>query len=212
MTAPSRPIGWPPSGADLELVLPGEVVLAVRTGTAVDDTTLPCAPARPLRSEDLPEPGAAAEVRWSDATSLWIRPVLVARVRAGVLTLTATGAPCSTQRRRFFRAPVALDVEIAHEGGVTSATACDLSEGGARVRADGPLPLPLTPVIARVRLPGKDLDVPGTVVRATDHGRVQEVGVAFDEVPVPAADAIRKQVLEAQVASRRVDRAREERR
>jgi hypothetical protein len=194
---------WPPPRLTVELSW-GDRAVGVRVLRAVDDRTLVCSAAEVAHSWLLPPAACRLAVRWPDDRGLWTRPATVARVSSSaLLTLEAAGEPQVEQRRRYYRAPVDVEVELLGGGGVASGHTRDLSEGGARVEVRGQPPSPRTPVTTRVHLGDLHLSIPATVVRSAVRGPRGEVGVAFGPVAEPEATALRRQVIDAQLDRRR---------
>jgi hypothetical protein len=193
----------PPKGTSVRLEWDDRTVglVAVR---AVDDVTVLCrADGGPVQ---LPLEGTELDLGWADDLGLVRASGVIARVRYELITVQLVGEPVRAQRRRFYRAPVALDVEIVQGRRVTKARTRDLSEAGARLAVEGGGMLPPTKVTTRVNLDARQLAIPATVVRCDPTGDGAELGLAFGDVDVPAADAIRREVLNAQLTARRMDK------
>lgn len=200
---PTEP--WPESRATVRLLWEDGFV-DVRVMRPVDDVTLLCTMADEDADVELPSAVSAIEVQWADDHGLWARPAVVIRRRFAMVTVEALGDVRREQRRRYYRAPVALDVEIIHDRQVYRGRTNDLSEGGARMTVEGTSPLPRARITTRVNLQQRQVSIPTTVVRSEHNGKAGELGVEFGEVPPAEADAIRRQVISAQIDERRKDR------
>lgn len=181
--------------------------------------------ARPL---DLPadeafDPGTEMNLVWVDGTG--VSTVLPARILAAhaegslqLWSLAATGPAFREQRRRFVRVPASGPVVLwpaaDAEADPIEGTLLDVSEAAVRCTVGaGAADRFLTsadPVVAEFRFGTEDFAVPGRVefLRPTAHpAEFEQLVVVFDE-PVAEADALRKQVFEAE---RRTLQARNER-
>lgn len=155
------------------------------------------------RNAAMPDEGGSMVLWWGDGRGLHERPIRLTSRRAGLLHIAPDGPVRTTQRRRFFRAPVTLDVTLEHDGATLPAVSTDLSEGGMRVTLRGAAPPHRADVTAHLCLDGDAVALPLTVVRTAPNGTRLEVGLAFEDLPTPAADLIRREVFTAQVAARR---------
>ncbi len=176
--------------------------LTTRVMRPVDELTILCRIPDDLRHDELPDPDTVTQLMWADPDGLWTRPVRLGHVTFALMTLVAEGPSTHQQRRRFYRASVGLDVTLVAGARQRRGRTHDLSEGGAYLHIDGSPPPPATEVTARMTVDGKEVTVPGRVVRSSDEGLHSEVGVAFGDMRTPVADLIRKEVFTAQVKAR----------
>ena len=169
-------------------------------------------------------PGLPVAVAWAGARGQSRQEFLIAEVvrrRVSAWDL----APCSEvvveQRRRYARVPAAgavrlspvagdpLQREADHADGVQEpalpALLVDLSEGGSALSVPVGSWLRLGRLVRMsFDLEGSPVDQVGQVVRSLDSldAGVLEVVVAFSE-PVPAADRLRRYVMQTQIRQRR---------
>jgi hypothetical protein len=211
--------------------LTGESVAVRELASRVEDVR-PASPGRPTRflvaapayPGDLldPLPGEVWLLAWVTERARWELPVHrtdappdVTRRGPRAWWLTPAGPIERRQRRRFYRAPCAVPVELdqlAEPFRTLSGRTLDLSEGGLRCLlplAEGDL-APHTRVLVRVALDGVHGALGGVVLRSrrpARAGRVagwhREVVVAFDE-PEVHGDAVRRVVARLQQRARRL--------
>lgn len=194
------PSAWPRPTATVMLRWALETVPA-RVMRHVDDDVVLAASVRAGRG--LPERGGRVSVGWSDERGLHERAGTVVGTRGGMLHLTGDGLARTTQRRRFFRAPVTIDLTLSDGSRRYRGRTVDLSEGGALAEVEGRRLLPSTTVTAVLHADGERFEVPATVVRHVQHGQQTQVSVAFADLPDHAASMIRRHVFDAQVAARK---------
>ncbi|WP_432564129.1 PilZ domain-containing protein [Kineococcus sp. SYSU DK003] len=229
----SAPAHWPGLNDRVwvEVQLPdtlgGEAVrLPTRVEDAVGGTLSVAAPS--FRGDlHVVAPGLAVTVAWAGPRGQSRQDFLIAEVvRRRVPSWDL--APCSDvvveQRRRYARVPAVGEARISPVAGdplqleadsadavpepVLTARLIDLSEGGSAVSVRSGSWLRLGR-LARVSfdLEGYPVDQVGQVVRALDSldPDLVEAVVAFTE-PVPAADRLRRYVMQTQIRTRRGDR------
>ncbi|AXV05833.1 hypothetical protein DVS28_a1133 [Euzebya pacifica] len=156
----------------------------------------------PRNSRPLPPQGGRLKLRWSDVDGLHERYGSVLGLSSGLLHLAPDGPSVTHQRRRFFRAPVTVDLTI-HDGQRTvHGETIDLSEGGTRASIGHETLLPSTHVTTTLTVGTTRYRVPCRVVRHTPHHDGAEVGLEFGPIPASAATMIRKHVFTAQVRAR----------
>lgn len=156
----------------------------------------------PRGSRPLPPKGGRLQLRWSDVDGLHERHGTVLGLSSGLLHLAPDGPSVTHQRRRFFRAPVTVDLTI-HDGQRTvHGETIDLSEGGTRASIGHETLLPSTHVTTTITVGTTRYRVPCRVVRHTPNHTGAEVGLEFGPIPASAATMIRKHVFTAQVRAR----------
>ena len=169
-------------------------------------------------------PGLPVAVAWAGARGQSRQEFLIAEVvrrRVSAWDL----APCSEivveQRRRYARVPASGSVRLSPVEGdplqreadladgvvepLLEAHLVDLSEGGSALSVQGGSWLRLGRLVRMsFELDGAPLDQVGQVVRSLDSldPDLVEVVVAFSE-PVPAADRLRRFVMQTQIKQRR---------
>lgn len=195
------PTAWPKRAAVATLVwsltrAPARVMRSI-------DESLTLAAVLPRGCRPLPPVGGELMIQWFDMAGLHERPAQVTSLKAGLLHVVPSGDARTIQRRRFFRAPVTIDLTINDGARVMKGVTVDLSEGGTRAEVNATGLLPQTRVTATLQVGAKRYDVPSKVVRNVTKGRTAEVGLQFGELPTSAANMIRKQVFTAQVQARR---------
>jgi len=108
------------------------------------------------------------------------------------VSLRAATALIKRERRRSFRVPVQVPLQLRVENGAeTEAILLDLSEGGMDVLAAQPL-YPSAPVSARFSLPGAgEIEPHGEVAWANPNG---QSGVRFTDIGEPLRNTLRQWV------------------
>lgn len=173
-----------------------------RVMRSVDDS-LTLAAVLPRGCRPLPKVGGELMIQWFDMSGLHERAAQVTSLKAGLLHVVPAGDARTIQRRRFFRAPVTIDLTIDDGARKVKGVTVDLSEGGTRAEVNAAVLLPQTRVTATLEVGAKRFEVPSKVVRNVTKGQTAEVGLQFGELPAAAANMIRKQVFTAQVKARR---------
>ena len=199
------PDPWPASRSPALLTW-ADAEVDVRVMRPVDEVTLLCTVASDDADLRVPEVDTEVEVQWANESGLWSRPAAVAQQRFRLLTLQATGGVRREQRRRFYRAPVHMEVELVQGRTVIRGRTNDMSESGARVTVEGNTLRPKARITTRVNLETGQVDIPTVVVRSKDHDGDDEIGIQFGAVTPSEADAIRRQVISAQIDERRKDK------
>ena len=143
-----------------------------------------------------------ATVRWANGSGLFSRE---GSVSAGDAEILVVGGDTQerVQRRRYYRAPITLDVDLIDGLSRTPGVTIDLSEGGARVRVQGPPPPTMATVTTQLDLADGPVLVASRVVRLDADAEGGEVGLVFTGVDTPTADVLRRRVLTAQLDARR---------
>jgi hypothetical protein len=195
---------WPQPGRSAALVW-ADGRTTVRVADQADGTLVGTVSTRTA----LPSPGTPIQLEWSDDRGLYRRDASVAAVVRGAVQLESGGPTDHIQRRNFFRAQTALGATVAVHGTQTPAVAVDLSEGGMRLRVDGATDALASSVVTSVVVDdGEPAVIHGTVVRQQQRATNTELGIAFDELPEPVGEQIRRAVFNAQVDARKEGRRR----
>lgn len=168
----------------------------------------------PSYAGDLTLPPAGTEVKmgWTGERGLFVAPAeFVAMDRdegIRLWRLLVTGEVRAEQRRRFARVAADGPVRIDGPGGVLSARMLDLGEGGVRCELAGSALNVGDKVSLRVGFDERLTSLSGHVLRRAPASKGHyEVVIVFDEGDQAAADAIRRFVLQQQLAERRAARA-----
>ena len=200
---------WPAAGQQVTLIGCGEHEQVV----VVDDVRPPrCLVLRePVTPEARTTVGSGLVLRWTTAAG---RHELTARLarevwdRMPLWELEVLQDPSVSQQRAYARAPDALPVELAHENSRWHGMAVDISEGGARcslVHADGLLAVDA--VELRLSLEGRQLALRAEVLSVQTGAEGRSLARLRFAAAGPAADALRRRVMEQQRRARAAARA-----
>lgn len=197
----TTPDAWPAASTLVDLIWALTEAQGRVTQASEDLLALALAQAR-VR---LPDIGARMDLRWGDLAGLHERPVTLHSTRGGLVHVGADGPAASVQRRRFYRAAVAIDLTLQAGSYRLPGRTVDLSEGGTRVAVATRAAIPTASLTTRLQLDPDPVDVPARVVRSVPDGSQTQLGLAFGHLPEAAADRIRHRVLAAQIVRRTGD-------
>lgn len=171
----------------------------------LDDTTLVVA-IPPHGPRALSDSGTdEVDLHWVSIRGRYQQPaVVVETIKDPILQwrLEPYGEPQLMQRREYVRLATVLPLRVQHRELVADGTTIDISEGGCRCLVDYSDMEPGSEVMVYVEIEGRQLAIPGQVMRTVRalHART-EVVVVFHH-PAQHGDLIRRFVFKMQVRMR----------
>ncbi len=174
--------------------------------------------AAPVGSGDLqiPDDGTELKVFWTGIRARYVLPVqMVGQTRDNPPRwhLRALGEPVRQTRRNFVRGggggPAEIVPTTTGEGESSTSEllrgkVVDISEGGVRCRLQQASLTPGDPVVVRVQLGERSLEIAGTIISTRPDQDQSGVDVVVTyQPPEPDAQAIRRYVFQWEIAERR---------
>ncbi len=190
---------WPPTGTPVELRTGATTIPSRVVGT--DGPALMIA--RPRRQTMTV--GTPVAVQWEGSTGPITRDAVIDLVLpelGGWRLVPLAETPAIPQRRRFTRVTLLTQVQLLGQDVAIPARTLDLSEGGISVSVPSRTAEVGDTMTTVLALRGERWSLPSTVLRVDQHGDATVLGLAFTEVPLRCAEAIRRAVFSEQIRQR----------